>query len=121
MSTSRNPKDIAAVNRVPLHLFPGPALAMACLALGDGAKKYGTFNWRSEPVQASNYLAAAERHLKAWQDGEDCASDTGYHHIAHAIAGLAILLDAMSCGTLIDDRPPPGPTPQILKEAAERK
>lgn len=110
----RNPKDAAAAGRVPLHLFPGPALALACLALGDGARKYGAFNWRSEPIEASNYLAAAERHLKAWQDGEEAAPDSGIHHIAHAIAGLAIMLDAAQCGTLVDDRPPAGPTPKIL-------
>lgn len=117
MAQSQNPKDLAAAQRVPLHLFPGPALTLVCQALGDGAKKYGPFNWRSEPIQASNYLAAAERHIKAWQDGEDLAADSGVHHIAHAIAGLAIMLDAHLCGSLRDDRPPPAPTARLLAEA----
>jgi len=102
-----NPKDAAARDRCPLDLIPGPAMLAAAWALKDGADKYGPFNWRSVPIKASNYQAAAERHIKAWQDGERSASDSGVHHIAHAIAGLMILLDAEACGTLIDDRPPP--------------
>ena len=102
-----NPKDAAARDRCPLDLIPGPAMLATAWALKNGADKYGAFNWRSQPIKASNYLAAAERHIKAWQDGERSAPDSGVHHIAHAVAGLMILLDAEACGTLIDDRPPP--------------
>lgn len=118
-SPARNPKDAAAFKRVPLHLIPGPSAIVTALALGDGARKYGPFNWRSIPVEASNYLAAAERHLKTWQDGEETASDSGVHHLGHAIATLMILYDALACGTLVDDRPPPAPTAKLLAEAAK--
>jgi hypothetical protein len=43
----------------------------------------------------------------AWFNGEECAQDSGVHHLAHAMACLAILLDAKTCGKLNDDRPPP--------------
>lgn len=119
---STNPKDVAARKRVRLDLIPGPAMVATALALQNGVDKgYGAFNWRTEPVQASNYLAATLRHMKAWQDGEEFAADSNVHHLGHAMASLAILMDALSCDTLIDDRPPAGPTARLLAEAAARK
>lgn len=116
---STNPKDVAAKNRVRLDLMPGPAAVAICQALQNGVDKgYGAFNWRNVPVQASNYLAAAERHIKAWQDGEEFAPDSSVHHLGHAAASLAILMDALACDTLIDDRPPKGPTAALLAEAS---
>ena len=114
MSRERNPKDIAGSAKAPLHLIPGPACYHASLALGDGGRKYGFFNWRETPIEASSYLAACERHLKSWQDGEEVAQDSGVSHLGHALATLMILVDAMACGTLIDDRPKPGATPKLL-------
>lgn len=119
---SSNPKDVAARKRVRLSLVPGPAMVSMALALQDGIDKgYGPFNWRNVPVEAMNYIDATLRHIKAWQDGEELAPDSRVHHLGHAAASLAILMDAMSCETLIDDRPPAAPTARLLTEAAERK
>lgn len=119
---SSNPKDLAAKKRVRLDLIPGPAEVAVCQALYDGINKgYGAFNWRSQPVQASNYLAATMRHIKAWQDGEEFAPDSKVHHLGHACASLMILMDAIACETLIDDRPAPAPTARLLTEAAALK
>lgn len=101
-----NPKDIAGSLKAPLNLLPGSALHAASWALKHGADKYGPFNWRDIPIKASNYTAAAMRHIKAWEDGENDDPESKVHHIAHAIAGLMILYDAKTCRTLIDDRPP---------------
>lgn len=91
------------------------------LAMRNGAAKYGPFNWREKKVRAHVYLAAARRHLAAWYDGEDVASDSGIHHLAHAAASLAIILDAEATGNLIDDRPIPGATGRLIDElGAER-
>jgi hypothetical protein len=118
---SANPKDRAAARRARLDLIPGPACVAICQALQNGVDKgYGAFNWRTTPIQASNYLAAAERHMKAWQDGEEVAPDSLVHHLGHAAASLTILIDAMACDTLIDDRPPAGPTARLLAELATR-
>lgn len=119
---SSNPKDVAAKKRVRLDLIPGPAEIAVCQALQNGIDKgYGAFNWRTQPVQASNYLAAAKRHMKAWQDGEDFAPDSNVHHLGHACASLMILMDSLACETLIDDRPSPAPTARLLAEAAAMK
>ena len=101
-----DPKAAVAAPKAPLHLIPPVAAKAMAEALDDGRKKYGFFNWRHTNVAATVYIAAAKRHLDAWMDGEDLSADAGVHHFGHAMAGLAILLDAMAHGTLIDDRPP---------------
>lgn len=114
---SSNPKDILASSesRVLLHLIPAPALIHCALAMMDGAQKYGAFNWREEGVGAGTYLSAALRHIYAYVDGSDSAPDSGIKHLGHAMACLAILLDAEALGNLVDDRPQPAPTIEMLE------
>lgn len=99
-----NPKDLVGSDKLPLHLWPRSATAVGCLAFLDGALKYGALNWRAMGVTASVYVAACKRHLDCWMEGEDCAPDSGVPHLAHALACIAILIDAQSCGKLNDDR-----------------
>lgn len=103
-----NPKDGIGAIKLPLSLIPPTALALVSLAHYDGKSKYGAWNWRNHGVLASVYLDAAERHLRAWQEGQTAAEDSGVHHLAHAICCLNIILDAEINGKLIDDRPPSG-------------
>ena len=103
-----NPKDRVGVRKVSLTKLPPAALAHAGFAMMNGAEKYGPYNWRDKPVIASIYVDAAERHLNAWFDGEEEATDSGAHHLGHAMACLAIILDAQESGNLIDDRPAAG-------------
>lgn len=70
----------------------------------DGARKYGPYNWRDNAVLARVYIAAAIRHINMWAAGEELADDSSVHHLGHAIACMAILLDAQVTGNLIDDR-----------------
>lgn len=71
----------------------------------DGARKYNSFNWRANKVQADIYVDAAFRHLSSWFEREEIAPDSGVHHLGHAMACLAILLDAQETGNLVDNRP----------------
>jgi hypothetical protein len=103
-----NPKTRVGALKLPLHLVPPSAEAYLAMALADGARKYGPYNWRQEPISASVYIGAVRRHIAAWIDGEECAADSGVHHLAHAMACMALVLDAHSLGILNDDRPPPG-------------
>lgn len=114
-----NPKSVVGASKVPLWLLPFPALIEMAKAFADGVKKYNPFNWRKTPVAASVYISAIQRHLGAWTDGEDLASDSGVSHLAHIMAGCAILLDAEKAGTLVDDRPKLGAVPEMLNEYAE--
>lgn len=99
-----NPKDIHGYKKVDGSLLPSIALIHGAHAMMDGARKYGPYNWRDNAVLARVYIAAAVRHINMWAAGEELADDSGVHHLGHAIACLAILLDAQATGNLIDDR-----------------
>jgi hypothetical protein len=109
-----NPKTALGIKKAPLHLVPPVATALEAMAFADGDRKYGPYNWRENKVSASIYISACKRHLDAWFDGEDKSRDARVHHLAHARACLGILLDAEASGALIDDRPPPGATADVL-------
>lgn len=105
-----NPKSLQGAKKYSLRYLPLPAAVEVNRALEDGAKKYGAANWRKTGVAASVYVDAALRHLAQWYDGgQKSAADSGVHNLGHAMACLAILIDAESCDKLIDDRPEPCP------------
>lgn len=99
-----NPKDLIGSDKLPLHLWPTTASALGCLALLDGALKYGRSNFRFVGVRASIYYDALVRHLNAWFEGEDDDPDSGLPHLAHVLACAAILVEAKAAGKLTDDR-----------------
>lgn len=113
-----NPKTQYGLRKPPLHLIPSTALVLISEAHRLGAKKYGAYNWRETNVEAMTYLGAALRHIHSFLDGEEVDTDPagGTHHLAHAAACLNILLDASACGTLVDDRPAPAPTGQMIND-----
>ncbi len=115
-----NPKDLVGQTKAQLWLTPPAAKIALAEALTDGAKKYGPYNWREKGVRASVYLSAAERHILSWLDGEDNASDSGVHHLGHAMACYAILLDAISQGNVVDDRPFKGRASKLLEEVYKK-
>ena len=116
-----NPKDIIGETKPDLSLIPPVALVHAARAMMGGARKYGRYNWREHSVQAHVYVAACKRHLLAWYNGEQSASDSGEHHLGHALACLAILLDAEHNGCLNDDRPRGKPIGELLESIEGHK
>lgn len=113
--TSTNPKDVFGRMKPDVTLIAPVALIVEALAMANGAKKYGPFNWREKTVAARVYTAACMRHLLAWNDGEEMAVDSGIHHLGHARACLGILLDAQANGTLVDDRPMKGRASEMIE------
>ena len=109
-----NPKDLIGVKKVQLNLVPPSSIIYQALAMEDGARKYGPYNWRENKVIASIYVAAALRHLQAWYDGEEVAADSQKPHLAHALACLGIIVDAKETGNLVDDRPLPGAAGRLI-------
>jgi len=99
-----NPKDIVGSDKLPLHLWPETATIEGCLGMLDGCLKYGRSNYRKTSIRASIYVDACKRHLNAWLEGEESASDSGISHLGHALSCLAIIVDARAAGKLIDDR-----------------
>lgn len=115
-SKPTNPKDIIGTDKLPLHLWPTTATAMGCLGLLEGALKYGRSNFRAIGVRSSIYVDACMRHLFLWFEGEDFAQDSGLPHLAHALACLAIIVDAQAAGLLNDDRMYPGGYQALAEE-----
>lgn len=117
---SSNPKNMAAKHRVKMALLPSVGVIHGAAACMDGARKYGAFNWRDEKIALMEYASAAQRHLADWIDGEDVAPDSGVHHLGHAIATCAIMLDAVELNEAIDDRPKKGAAPAVLERLKNR-
>ena len=111
-----NPKDVIAGKKLPLHLWPMTATALGSVALLDGALKYGRTNWRVSGVRASVYVDACMRHLAKWFEGEELDPESGVPHLGHALACLAILVDAKAADVLNDDRMVPGGYVKLVKE-----
>lgn len=111
-----NPKDVLGTDKLPLHLWPTTATALGCMALLDGALKYGRSNFRAIGVRSSVYVDACGRHLGLWFEGEDNDKDSGLPHLAHALACIAVLVDAQAAGQLNDDRAYKGGYAALVEE-----
>lgn len=111
-----NPKDALGAQKPDPSVVPPCAELHLATAMMDGAVKYGPFNWRDNPVQARIYYAAARRHLAQWLDGEDFDPTSSVHHLGHAMACCAILLDAYEQGNLVDDRPMAGMSGSLIRQ-----
>lgn len=104
-----NPKDAVGIRKIPLSTISAPVLAEVGVGMLEGARKYGRHNYRVASVRASVYYDAAFRHLTAFWEGEDIDPESGISHISKAIAGLAVMRDAMIQNKFVDDRPPASP------------
>jgi hypothetical protein len=111
-----NPKDMIGSNKLPLHLWPETATATGCLAMLDGALKYGRSNFRAIGVKATIYADACKRHINHWLEGRDIDPDSGAPELAHALACLAIIVDAQAAGKLTDDRLVRGGYAKLVKD-----
>jgi len=111
-----NPKDLLGTKKVSLSKVPFSSIVYQALAMEDGAKKYGPFNWRENKVIASIYIDAAMRHLGSWYDGEEVADDSKKPHLGHAMACIGIIIDALETGNLVDDRPLPGNMSALIEK-----
>lgn len=73
-------------------LVPFRALDEIAQVLGHGARKYGDENWRLVADGRRRYIAAALRHISAYQQGEQNDQDSGLHHLAHSACSLMFIL-----------------------------
>lgn len=109
-----NPKDAIGRQKPGMSAVPANVLAEIGAVMQGGAAKYGRHNWRRAGIAASVYYDACLRHLFQWWEGEDIDPESGLPHLAHAVAGLVILRDAMARGMAQDDRPEPSPAGWLL-------
>lgn len=86
-----------------MSLIPRAAKVGIALAMMDGEKKYGRYNYL-EGMDWSRLIGAADRHLSAFNDGEDDASDSKLNHLYHAAANLCMLIEYHEKGIGNDNR-----------------
>ena len=86
-----------------MDLLPTEALVEIAKGFSFGAKKYGRFNWRKGLVYSRVY-SALQRHLTAWNAGEDFDPESGLTHLAHAGCNLMFLLTYLQEHPELDDR-----------------
>lgn len=100
-------KDATALkfdqDKLPLNLLSTEAMNQTAAVLKFGAQKYAEHNWR-KGFTWSRPLAAAMRHLTAFNDGEDKDPESGLSHLAHAACCIMFLLEFEKTHPELDDR-----------------
>jgi len=112
------PEDIMAAgtalkfdqNKLPLNLLSTEAMNQRPAVLAFGEQKYAAPNWRSG-FACSRPLAAAMRHITAFNNGEDCDPESGLSHLAHAACCIMFLLEFEKTHPHLDDRYKPNLPP----------
>ena len=72
-------------------LIPMASLAEVAKVLEYGASKYERGNWL-KPTSWEVSFGCLQRHMAAWQAGEDNDEESGRSHIAHAACNLIQML-----------------------------
>ena len=90
-------------NKLPVNLLSSEALLQTAAVLKFGADKYHAHNWR-DGFAWSRPLAAAMRHIMAFNDGEDKDPESGLSHLAHAACCIMFLLEFEKTHPHLDDR-----------------
>lgn len=86
-----------------MDLLDRYAIEQLAAVLTFGARKYAAHNWRNG-LEYSRLVAAALRHIHAFNDGEDLDPESGLPHAAHAMCCLMFLLGTMKHRPDMDDR-----------------
>lgn len=90
-------------DKLPLHLLSTEAMNQTAAVLAFGAQKYAEHNWRNG-FAWSRPLAAAMRHITAFNAGEDRDPESGLSHLAHAACCIMFLLEFEKTHPHLDDR-----------------
>lgn len=109
-SNTNNPVDFPKgtalkfdTDKLPLNLLSTEAMNQTAAVLKFGAIKYAEHNWR-KGFQWSRPLAAAMRHITAFNDGEDIDPESGLSHMAHAACCIMFILEFQKTHPELDDR-----------------
>lgn len=89
--------------KIDLSLLPKVFLEEVAKAFMVGEKKYGRYNY-CKGHKISQLVAAMQRHISAYNDGEELDPKDGQHHLGAAAACIAMLLRQKELGTLEDNR-----------------
>lgn len=106
MSADKNDK---IDNKPDYSLLPKIFMDQVAYVMQAGALKYGEFNY-TKGHTIRQLTAAAARHLKLIEAGEDIDADTSgrlgidIHHAACVCANMLMLLHQLELGTSVDNR-----------------
>ncbi len=89
--------------KVDFTLLPYRPLSEIAEVLQFGVGKYARNNWR-KGFAHERLLAAALRHLLAYNEGEDNDPETGINHLAHAGCMLLFLMETRHTHPELDHR-----------------
>lgn len=106
MTDDLNPKAFVGRQKLRPGLIPHHVRARLAVAMSEGARKYGDWNWRDKPISYSDYIDALHRHLIAVEGGQDDDPDSKLHHLIKIMSTCTVMLDAIEAGAMIDDRKP---------------
>jgi hypothetical protein len=79
-------------HKLRFDLMPVYAMHSVAEVFTYGANKYGDRNWETG-LSWLRLFAAVMRHLWRWRDGFDEDEESGLPHLAHAAAGVLMLLE----------------------------
>lgn len=89
-------------------LIPRRAMAAIARVFGFGATKYADHNWR-RGYEWGKSIAAMQRHIDAFVEGETYDDESGEPHLAHAAFHMLVLLTWLEeqgegANNVMDDR-----------------
>lgn len=90
--------------KVRMDLLPPLALQDIAKVFTFGAAKYSAWNW-SKGMDQSRLFGALQRHLNAWQRGEELDPESGEPHLSHAGCCMLMLMETAKLRKDLDDRP----------------
>lgn len=91
-------------NKPDYSLIPMCTLEDEARVWAYGKKKYAAWNW-AKGMDWSIPFACLQRHLAAWQRGEELDQESGLPHLAHAMCNLRMLTLYSKIYVEGDDRP----------------
>jgi len=90
-------------DKPPMDLLPYDSLVEVAKVLGFGKSKYGAYNWRGG-ISYSRLIAAAQRHLGQFNEGQDLDDESNTLHVANAACNLMFLIWMHKHRPDLDDR-----------------
>lgn len=87
-------KDKVTAGKVRLELLPVKALKLVACAFAWGieGEGYPPWGWMTVDDWEDKYFASTLRHLFEWREGSTKDQKSGLHPLAHAGAGILILI-----------------------------
>lgn len=76
-------------NKLMFRLIPPEIKLWLAEILTHGAQKYAPDNWKK--IEVERYWDALDRHINAYQLGEDFDKDSKMHHLKHALTNMMFI------------------------------